>query len=420
MVKIGLLGCGTVGSGVVELLNKESCHRSGLSIEKILVRNLNKHTHRPYGCKLTNRFEDILKSDIDIVVEVMGGIDPAYFYVKQSLLQGRHVVTANKDLIAKFGNELQKVAQQNGVRLLFEASVGGGIPLIKPLRDSLSVNNISEIRGIVNGTTNFILSNMSSSGMSYEAALKEAQGCGYAESNPEADVMGFDAARKLAILSSIAFQSNVNYEDIYIEGIDNISADDISLAKYLGYSIKLLALSQKSPKGVMARVAPVLLKNADPLAGVSDVYNAIIIKGDAVGDVLFFGQGAGKLPTASAVVGDIFEIVRNNIGHQRSECYDLEDVPPANMNMEDCSADFLIRIKPEDRVKAMGEIAGLFKGFEFVFPEGAKLQRPIEPDQIIFIGYDVLEEDINEKVEALKASGSVNRVLSILRMERGN
>ncbi len=417
MVKIGLLGCGTVGSGVVELLDKEASHRNGLSIEKILVRNLNKHNARPYGCKLTDRFEDILKSDIDIVVEVMGGIDPAYFYVKQSLLKGRHVVTANKDLIAKYGSELQKIAHQNKVRLLFEASVGGGIPLIKPLSESLAANNIYEIRGIVNGTTNFILSGMANSGITYEVALKEAQECGYAEANPEADVTGFDTARKLAILSSIAFHSNVDYEDIYTEGIDNISADDITLAKYLNCSIKLLALSRKNGKGIMARVAPVLLKNSDPLANVSDVYNAIIVKGDAMGDVLFFGQGAGKLPTASAVVGDIFEIVRNNIENKKAKQRDLEENPPAKVNMDGLKSDFLIRVKPNNRAEAMGEIAGLFKDFEFIFPDRIKIQRPVAPGQTIFVAYNIPEKDIGEKIAELKSKKCVGEVLSILRME---
>lgn len=417
MVKIGLLGCGTIGSGVVELLGKEWCQKQQLSIEKILVRNLNKHNSTSYGYKLTNNFEDILKSDIDIVVEVMGGTDPAYFYVKQSLLQGRHVVTANKDLIARHGMELQKIAHQNGVRLLFEASVGGGIPIIKPLSESLAANNITEIRGIVNGTTNFILSRMGNSGRSYEAALKEAQQLGYAEASPEADVQGYDAARKLAILSSIAFQESVNYEDIYIEGITNITNDDISLAKYLGYSIKLLALSRRNRHGIMARVSPVMLKNAVPLAQVADVYNAIIVKGDAVGDVLFFGQGAGKLPTASAVVGDIFDIVRHNIGNCSPEDSALQDMPLAKVDMADSKSDFLIRLKPTHRFDAMNEIAGQFQRFEFVFPDMVKLGKAIDQNQIIFIAYGVLEKDIQQRIALLKSSGKIESILSIIRIE---
>ena len=417
MVKIGLLGYGTVGSGVVELLGRDSCRKSELSIEKILVRNKDKHYNKPYGSKLTDSFDDILKSDVDIVVEVMGGIDPAYFYVKQSLLKGRHVVTANKDLIAKYGNELQRIARQNGVRLLFEASVGGGIPIIKPLRECLAANNITEIRGIVNGTTNYILSRMDSSGLDFETALKEAQQCGYAEANPEADILGLDAARKLAILSSIAFRISVNYEDIPVQGINNLSADDISLARYLGCSVKLLALSRKTDHGIMARVAPVLLKNTDPLARVSDVYNAIIVRGDAVGDVLFFGRGAGKLPTASAVVGDIFDIVRHNMSTHSMEDYKLGDPAPVKLDAEGCKSDFIIRVKVKNRIEAMNEIAGLFSKFKFIFPERAKLGRPIDRDQVIFVAYDTYETDIDKKINLLRTADCVDNVLSILRVE---
>lgn len=420
MVKIGLLGCGTIGSGVVELLGKESCRKNDLSIEKILVRNLSKHYNTPYGSILTDNFEDILKSDIDIVVEVMGGIDPAYFYVKQSLLKGRHVVTANKDLIAKYGNELQRIARQNGVRLLFEASVGGGIPIIKPLSECLAANNITEIRGIVNGTTNFILSRMENSGISYEAALKEAKQCGYAEANPEADVLGYDAARKLAILSSIAFHSSIDYEDIYIEGINNVSADDISLAKYLGYSVKLLALSRRSSEGIMARVAPVMLKSTDPLAGVSDVYNAIIVKGDAVGDVLFFGRGAGKLPTASAVVSDIFDIVMHNIVNQSPVYYSLAEASPLKVDISDCRSDFLIRVNPKDRFEAMNDIAALFEKFEFIFPEKAKLGKHISENQLIFFAFGMREKDMVQKIKALEKARSIHSILGILRAEGEN
>ena len=417
MVKIGLLGCGTIGSGVVELLERDSCRKNDLSIEKILVRNKDKHYNKPYGCKLTDSFNDIISSDVDIVVEVMGGIDPAYFYVKQSLLKGRHVVTANKDLIAKFGSELQNIARQNGVRLLFEASVGGGIPIIKPLKECLAANNITEIRGIVNGTTNYILSRMDSSGLDFETALKEAQQCGYAEANPEADILGLDAARKLAILSSIAFRISVNYEDIPVQGINNISADDISLARYLGCSVKLLALSRKTDHGIMARVAPVLLKNTDSLARVSDVYNAIVVKGDAVGDVLFFGRGAGKLPTASAVVGDIFDIVRHNMSSQGMEDCKLEDPAPVKLDTAGCKSDFLIRVKVNDRIEAMNIIAGLFSRFELIFPERAKLGRLIDQDQVIFVAHDIYETDIDKRIDLLGTADCIDNVLSILRVE---
>jgi homoserine dehydrogenase len=417
MVKIGLLGCGTIGSGVVELLGKESCQKRQLSIEKILVRNLNKHNNKPYGHMLTDSFEDILKGDIDIVVEVMGGIDPAYFYVKQSLLQGRHVVTANKDLIARHGGELQKIAHQNGVQLLFEASVGGGIPIIKPLSESLAGNSITEIRGIVNGTTNYILSRMYNSGKSYRDALEEAQACGYAEADPRADVEGYDAARKLAILSSIAYQSSIDYEEMYIEGISGISIDDINLAKYLGYSIKLLAVSQRNGDDIMARVSPVMLKNTDPLAQVADAYNAIIVKGDAVGDVLFIGQGAGKLPTASAVLGDIIDIVKHNIGEHMPDISAYQDLPRARVDFDDCNANFFIRLKPANRLKAMDEISAQFQRFEFVFPDWIRLQGITDQNQIIFEVWGISERGMKQKIDVLRASGNITSILSIIRVE---
>ncbi|HOO11700.1 MAG TPA: homoserine dehydrogenase, partial [Bacillota bacterium] len=265
--------------------------------------------------------------------------------------------------------------------------------------------------------TNYILTRMDSSGIGFETALKEAQQCGYAEANPVADILGLDAARKLAILSSIAFRSSVNYEDIPVQGINNISADDINLARYLGCSVKLLALGRKTDHGIMARVAPVLLKNTDPLARVSDVYNAIIVKGDAVGDVLFFGRGAGKLPTASAVISDIFDIVRHNMSSQSIEDYKLEETAPVNLDTDGCKSDFLIRVKAKDRFEAMNEIAGLFKRFEFIFPEKAKLGRPIDQDQVIFVAYDIYETDIDKKIELLETAGCIDNVLSILRVE---
>lgn len=420
MPKIGLLGCGTIGSGVVELLSNETCQKKQLSIERILVRNLKKHHTKPYRHMLTDNFEDIMKSNIDIVVEVMGGIDPAYFYVKQSLLQGRHVVTANKDLIARHGGELQKIARQKGVRLLFEASVGGGIPIIKPLSESLAANNITEIRGIVNGTTNFILSRMYNSGKSYQAALKEAKALGYAEANPEADVEGYDAARKLAILSTIAFQSSVDYQDIYIEGISKVSVDDIVLSKYLGYTIKLLAVSKRSENGIMARVSPVMLKTNNALAQVADVYNAIIVKGDAVGDVLFFGQGAGKLPTASAVLGDIIDIVKHNIDQYETADGANNELPRAAVDIANSRSNFLVRIKPFDRLEAINEISALFERFEFVFPDRIRLERTIEKDQIIVTIWDISEQDIKQKLDALADSTSISSILSVIRIEGEN
>jgi len=416
VIKIGLLGCGTIGSGVVELISKNSSAAQQILIEKILVRNVEKHINSPYGLKITDKFEDILNSEVDIVVEVMGGIDPAYFYVKQSLLQGKHVVTANKDLIARYGKELQCIARDKGVRLLFEASVGGGIPIIKPLSESLAANNITEIWGIVNGTTNYILSQMYNWGKGFEEALREAQANGYAEANPAADVDGYDAARKLAILSSIAYHKNVNCESIHIEGIRGITSDDIQLAKYLGYTIKLLAVSRKYDDSIMAKVTPFMLKLTHPLAQVGNVYNAIIVKGDAVGDILFYGQGAGKFPTASAVLGDVIDIVKNSISTNRPDNVTPDDLPEANVDIREDECRFFIRISPVDRSAAMGEVVSCFGDCEFIFPNRVKLGKAIEEGQIIVITSRMKEQALTEAVDRLLESGKVNRILNIIRI----
>jgi homoserine dehydrogenase len=416
LIKIGLLGCGTVGSGVVELIGKDCCNKQ-LSVQKILVKNLNKHINSPYRMKLTDRFEDIQSEEIDIVVEVIGGIDPAYFYVKQSLLQGRHVVTANKDLIARHGSELQKIAYEKGVRLLYEASVGGGIPIIKPLNESLAANNITGIWGIVNGTTNYMLSQMYSWGKDFSEALREAQANGYAEANPEADVDGYDAARKLAILSSIAYRSNVSVENIHTEGIRNISPDDIELSKYLGYTIKLMAISKNMGEKLMARVSPVMLKNTHPLSQVGDVYNAIIIKGDAVGDVLFYGKGAGKLPTASAVLGDVIDIVKNNIGKNNRDHIRYGGLPEARIDNADSRCRFFVRLRPNNRSAAMGLIAKAFDSFEFVFPDKNKLSRPIDENQIVFITSAMTEQGLRQSISCLASHPDIDSILSVIRIE---
>lgn len=401
---------------MVELIGKDCCDVQ-LSVQRILVKNLAKHANSPYRTKLTNRFDDIQSEDIDIVVEVMGGIDPAYFYVKQSLLQGRHVVTANKDLIAKHGRELQRIAYEKGVRLLYEASVGGGIPIIKPLNESLAANNITGIWGIVNGTTNYILSQMYSWGKDFSEALREAQANGYAEANPEADVDGFDAARKLAILSSIAFHMNVNVEDIHIEGIRNISPDDIELSKYLGYTIKLMAISKRIGDRLMARVSPVMLKNTHPLSKVDDVYNAIIIKGDSVGDVLFYGRGAGKYPTASAVLGDVIDIVKNSMVSSRKDPIRYDELPEAQIDNNNSRCKFLVRIRPNNRSAAMGLIAKAFTSLEFVFPDKNKLSRPIDENQIVFTTPGMTELSLSRSISGLASHPEIDRVLNVIRIE---
>ena len=315
MVNIAVLGYGTVGSGVVEVLrtNEESINnKAGEKINLKYVLDLRDFPGDPVEKVLVHDYDIILKDEeVKIVVEVMGGVNPAYTFDKSALLARKSVCTSNKELVAKHGAELLAIAKEKNVNFFFEASVGGGIPIIRPLNQSLTADEILEISGILNGTTNFILTKMDKEGSSFDTVLKEAQELGYAERNPAADVEGFDACRKIAILSSLAIGSQVDFEDIYTEGITKITDVDFKYAKELGVSIKLIGSSKKTDDGFTAMVAPKMLGGEHPLAGVNGVMNAIFVKGNVLGDVMFYGAGAGKLPTASAVVSDVVDAVRH-------------------------------------------------------------------------------------------------------------
>jgi homoserine dehydrogenase len=338
MIQIGLLGCGTVGSGVVKLLEKNAAtiaQRSGdeVVIRRVLEQDVDKCLALGIEPdRITSNFEDIVNDpEIDIVVELIGGIEPASTYILEAMCQGKHVVTANKDLIAVNGQALFETAEKHQVDFYFEASVGGGIPIVYPLKQSLAGNQIQQVIGILNGTTNYILTKMSRQGLDYQQVLEEAQALGYAEADPTSDVSGLDAARKIAILSSIAFNSRVTLDDVYVEGITGITAEDIRYAHELGFVIKLLAIAKENKWGqIQVRVHPAFLPANHPLAAVNDVFNAVYVQGDAVGEIMHFGRGAGQMPTASAVVGDIIEIVRN-LNHQTNArigctCYEQKPV----------------------------------------------------------------------------------------------
>ncbi len=316
MIDIAVLGYGTIGSGVVEVLstNGESIRkRAGDRINIKYVLDLREFPGDPIMKVLVHDVNMILNDpDIKIIVEVMGGVEPAYSFVKKALLSGKSVVTSNKELVAKHGAELLDIAKERNLNFLFEASVGGGIPIIRPLNQSLTADEIVEITGILNGTTNYILTKMSEEGLDFDTALKNAQSMGYAERNPAADVEGHDACRKIAILSSLAFGMQVDFEDIYTEGISNISATDIKYAKAIGARIKLFASSiRENDESVYAMVAPVMIKANHPLYSVNDVFNGIFVRGNVIGDVMFYGSGAGKLPTASAVVADVVDAAKH-------------------------------------------------------------------------------------------------------------
>ena len=315
MINIAVLGYGTVGSGVVEVIrtNKELINgRAGEEINIKYVLDLRDFPGDPVEKILVHDYNVILNDDdVKVVVEVMGGVNPAYQFVKDALLRGKSVCTSNKELVAKHGAELIAIARENNINFMFEASVGGGIPIIRPLVSSITADDILEVSGILNGTTNFILTKMAKEGASFETVLKEAQELGYAERNPEADVEGYDACRKIAILSSLACGEQVDFEDIKTEGITHISDKDFLYANKLDCSIKLIGSSRKTAGGYSAMVSPKMLSNEHPLAGVNGVMNAIFVKGNMLGDVMFYGSGAGSLPTASAVVSDVVDSVKH-------------------------------------------------------------------------------------------------------------
>lgn len=315
MIKTAVLGYGTVGSGVVEVLEKNRdiiAKRAGDEIEVKYVLDRKDFSGTSIEKRIVNDFEQIVcDEEIKVVVEVLGGIEPAYTFVKRSLEAGKSVVTSNKELVAQCGAELLALAEKKQVNFLYEASVGGGIPIIRSLHQALTGDEIEEITGILNGTTNYMMTKMFNEGAEYEDVLKEAQEKGYAERNPEADVEGHDACRKIAILSSIISEKCVDYKEIYTEGITKITAIDMKYAKKLGKTIKLLASAKRDGEKISAMVSPCLLSDSHPLYHVDGVFNAVFVKGNMLGDAMFYGSGAGKLPTASAVVGDIVDAVKN-------------------------------------------------------------------------------------------------------------
>lgn len=361
MASIAVLGYGTVGTGIAELINKnkdrfEKFTGEDLQISNILVKNLEKHKNKKFFHLVTNDIEDVFNKSVDIVVEVMGGINPAYEYIKKALKLKKHVVTANKDLIAEHGKELLDLADKNGVTLNFEASVGGGIPILKPLMECLVGNEIVGIKAILNGTTNFILTKMFKENMNYNEALKLAQELGFAEANPDSDVLGYDAARKLSILSTIAYNRKVDWKNIDINGITDIDKEDFKYAKLKGYNIKLLAISKKVDDKVYASVKPVMLKADSELGKIDDELNAIMIEGDAVGKVVFSGKGAGMLPTASSVFGDITDIIQNK-NKKILKFNETEAVIQDNWND---NSSWLIRVTTKDRIDTMCSLSESF------------------------------------------------------------
>lgn len=359
-MEVAVLGYGTVGSGVVEVLNQNRdsiTKRAGKELNVKYVLDLREFPGDPVEKILTHDFQDIVNDpEVAIVAEAMGGVKPAYDFVKACLEAGKSVCTSNKELVAKHGAELLEIAKQKKVNFLFEASVGGGIPIIRPLNQSLTADEIMEITGILNGTTNYILTQMRDYGYDFDTVLKEAQRLGYAERNPEADVEGFDACRKLAILTSLAYGKQVDFEDIHTEGITKITSEDMKYAESMGCAIKLLGMGNRQGDKFFAMVAPRMISKNHPLYSVNDVFNGILVKGNMVGDVMFYGRGAGKLPTASAVVADIVDAAKH-VGTNIMTLWSSKNL--ALSSCDEAMNVFFVRVPAEEKdaaVAAFGNV----------------------------------------------------------------
>lgn len=423
-IYVGLLGAGTVGSGVIKILT-DNAHDieqkvgAPVQIKKILVRNPAKARNIDFDASLiVTNIDDILNDeDISIVVEVMGGEQPAKDYMLRALESGKHVVTANKDVVARYGRELFELAEKNHLDFLFEGSVGGGIPIIRPLKQCLAANRISEVMGIVNGTTNYMLTKMTRDRVDFAEVLAEAQAKGYAEADPTADVGGWDAARKIAILASIAFGTRISVDDVYVEGITNISLKDIEYASELGYVIKLLAIAKDDGNGINVRVHPAFIASSHPLAAVNDVFNAVFIKGDAVGEAMFYGRGAGQMPTASAVTADIIDVARD-IHHNVSSrilctCYEQKMLK----SVDQTETPFFIRLLVEDKPGVLAAIAGAF-GAQQVSLNSVIQKRKVDScAEIVLITYKVSTANLRLAITSLSGMSVVREVQSVIRVE---
>lgn len=394
-MKIAVMGYGTIGSGVVEVLeiNKDKiAERAGEPIEVKYVLDLREFPGTPIENKIVHDYKTIAQDpEIGIVVETMGGVEPAFTFVKEMLEAGKQVATSNKNLVAAKGAELIKIARDHGVNFQFEASVGGGIPIIRPLNKCLTADEIEEITGILNGTTNYMLTKMADEGADFDEVLKDAQDKGYAEKDPTADIEGHDPCRKIAILTSLVAGKQVDFEDIHCEGITKISATDFKYAKKMGKSIKLLASSRKVGDSYSCLVAPFLLDSTHPLCGVNDVFNGIFLRGNVLGDAMFYGSGAGKLPTASAVVADIVDMVK----HQNTNIYiNWSEKKLELVDYKDSKNAFFVRTS-----SSKADVEAAFGKVDFI--------EPVVDGEIAFTTEVMTEQDFEEKSSKIEL---VNRI----------
>ena len=427
-VKIALLGLGNVGRGVYNILikNKEEImKRSGYEIEvsKILVRSLDKYRGVEVSNDiLTTNFDDIINDDsIKIVVEVMGGIEPAKEYILRAIEKNKHIVTANKMLLATEGKEVFEKADEKKVMFQYEASVARGIPIINSINENLTANKINELYGIVNGTTNYILSKMELEGLEFDDVLEEAKEKGYAEADPTSDIEGYDAQYKLAILSALSFGTKISVDDVYREGITKIKPIDMKYASDFNMSIKLLAIAKENNGELELRVHPTMIPETHPLANVYDSFNAIFINGNAVGDLMFYGKGAGDMPTGSAVVSDIISILRKNIDTKNENPVVKDNLWNKNVkSIDDVESRYYIRLTVQDKPGVLGQITTIFGSnrvsLKSVIQKGRKHDDTLEVT-LVLITHKTKEALINDSIDKLHDLRSIKSVENIIRIE---
>lgn len=421
-VGVAILGLGVVGGGTYEILTKhreeyQRTHKIDLVVENVL--ELRKERALSLGIeesKIADNMEVICANpEVDIVIEVMGGVEPAKSFVLAALNAGKSVVTSNKELYCKYSHELEKAAKRNHCGLFYEASCVGGVPVIRALLDNLQGNKILSMMGIINGTTNYILTKMSKEGVSYQEVLKEAQKLGYAEANPAADVEGYDATYKLSILSSLAFHTKIPYTKIYREGITDISVEDINYGKRLGYVIKLLAIGKNGDNGIEVRVHPSFIKAEHPLASVNDSYNAVFITGDSVEDVMLYGRGAGALPTGSAIVGDVIYCATHSTYHY-STFENTQDAAPNTKFIENFESAYYIRLEAHNRTGVLAKVTSIFSKCGINVAQMSQEDGNGETVPVIFVTHTTKEHSVNKAVQEINAMPEVAKVAAVIRV----
>jgi homoserine dehydrogenase len=424
-ISVGLLGLGTVGSGVVKIIKNHQdklMHQVGCPVEvkKVLVQDLNKQREVDVEASLlTGSPEDIIDDpDIDIIIEVMGGIEDTRKHLLKALANKKHIVTANKDLMALYGSELLTAASENGCDLFYEASVAGGIPILRGLADGLASDRITKMMGIVNGTTNFILTKMSQDGSAYEDVLKEAQELGYAESDPTSDVEGLDAARKMAILATLGFSMKVDLDDVKVKGITHVTEEDLQYGKQLGYTMKLIGIAHREGEKVEVSVQPALLAESHPLAGVNNEYNAVYVYGEAVGETMFYGPGAGSLPTATAVVSDLVGVMKNLRLGVNGKSAVSPQYPKKLKDPSEIYSKYFLRLHVKDEVGVFGELTSIFSKHSVSLEK--ILQLPVEEKglaEIVLVTHQSSLKDYEDILSSLEDLPAVKTIESSYRVE---